>query len=422
MTTPVYTDGVPIPDDGMVWRFRNHPVSARVGDTIYKRLDPWEGDEDLAMACARIWRREFETGWPSSPAKFFQQMWPRPDWYPASLDLGLWRHFYGGWQETFRVGEVPEPCGYYDLISAYLWSGIHRPLPEHFVPYKPGDEKFVGVMRVEDKPADLPLFLQGSDFLLVDHEDVDLWGLEGRMMDGVSWRDGWETMRAADLLGRCQQLLPPRAFKLLTRSYWGGWASGQPVTCEVREGGKVKKAWELPTRTRCIPLATLIVHAVVRKVWRKTREVDSVLVHTDAILSTDDIAVGEDPGDWELEELAPRGVEVLSPGVWDHRPADEDPGRWSRHSGIPTFAPTRQRKRAAAKLQALREQGYKLDGPEDYRELMELSDLPLSRLDLRPDGGRVREIMAGIERVQGPDRSLDELDSALGWSIRSLEV
>jgi hypothetical protein len=328
------TPGEHIPEDGKarVWRFQGRISTVQVGSTFYKSLSGWHGDLELCRECLEVWRSQDWTGYPSGPGSFFHKVFDSPTlcW---SINAQLQPRFFGGWQEVFQPGRVEGPCWYYDIVNAYLWAGLQE-LPTRLRPYQPGDRRWLGIVELGRMPVTAPRPLQGER-VLADWRDVETYGLDVRRIPwAVSWKEEDETnVPVWEAMKRVHELLPPRAFKLSTQSYWGRWASGARTEDATMVDGETVRSRQLRNPFQNFPWATLIVHRVMRKAWRASRR-DAVLAIVDAVLKTSQMRTGTKPGDWSLKEQVPGDVYVKAPGVWDVVPVGENFHDWKKHAGF----------------------------------------------------------------------------------------
>jgi len=177
-----------------------------------------------------------------------------------------------------------------------------------------------------------PSYYRSGRTALVTHEDVSAYDLSGDLRWAVTWDE--ESNGVARTLERVGRELPPGARKGLMHSYWGRWAMSERCTCEVWRGGELAKSWKLPSRELNLVLAAVIVHRVIRRVWKEARK-GCHLVQVDAILTGRKLETGDAPGDWKLaHEVGPAGAWIVGPGRWAEVPVDVNPSRWIKHAGL----------------------------------------------------------------------------------------
>lgn len=338
----VYRSVLRPPKDGRVWRYGDSVTTVKTEDQHRKTLDAWAGDEDLARECVELWQARRETpsaqatktfrGYPSSPAGFYHEEArrlglgrPRVVW---SAQAFLAKYFHGGWAQALALGHVAEPVTYYDIRRAYQWAGS-LPLPVRYDPHRPDDENFLVILRVSDRRDFVPPAFE-YPVVLATREDIDVYGLRGEVLAGVSWAE--EDTRGADVWGHLEDL-PPKALKLASRSYWGQWAQSEGVTSEIWKNGKCSKRWTLPPARRDIPAATIIVHRVIRRLYCEA-VAGAQLVATDAVLTDRELPVGPAFGDWSVKMECPGGVFILGANRWTEVPVAANLRDWLKVSGV----------------------------------------------------------------------------------------
>jgi len=324
------------PEDGKAWAFGSTRTTVQTETEHVKSLRGWGGRQGLELAreCFEVWRERGHSGYPSGPASFFHKALPkdaipRANW---TVNGTLLPHFHGGWIECYTRGHIPGPLRYYDLNGAYAWAAS-RPLPRgKLYPWARGEPWFVGVLEVRRADPTAPRYFRAGETAIVTHEDVETYDLAGDMRWAVTWdaEDDvvWRTLQET------AEGLPDRAGKLLSQSYWGRWAMSERCRCEMWKRGRLVKSWELPSRELNLVVATMIVHRVIRRVWREARK-GCHLVQVDAILTDRKMPTGDALGDWKLShEVGPEGAFIVGPGRWAEVPVHENPTEWIKHSGL----------------------------------------------------------------------------------------
>lgn len=343
-----YTDRLDTQDfTGEAYVFRGRITTIRQGNSYTKTAYGFRNDLDLALECYEIWKELGYKGAPSGAHSFFDKSlsFPRP---PIRTQDFFSPFFHGAWIQLLKeqsdyIGDIQ----YYDMISAYMWAGISQGFPRKYKPYEGRDSAFVGIWENEIDPGEygpIPHYFK-RPYCLVTHQDVEIYGLKGRILWGVSW-DKSQEIGLHETFEQLDKILPEKAFKQMSQSFWGGWASSTPIkrvnyvagqpAKRLSKGRMVKSISIRPHKVNFV-WACLIVHAVIRRCYQYAY--DAILVSTDALLTQQEIPTGHNIGDWRLKEQTTTGATVIHANVWSFNTegsiAPLDRSEWSRHAGTP---------------------------------------------------------------------------------------
>lgn len=294
-------------------------------DVIFKNLSGFRMDRDLAEECKYIWDKMGYSGSPSSPASFFRQEYKNKSKTFASHNFAFRDYSHGGWAENFISGSVMGNLYKYDLIKAYMWAGSLG-LPKNLKCYKKGDDNYIGIFKIKEVRDDLPIYFRKKKFLATS-EDVEAYNLEGQILWGYSW-DDLEVFPLRDIY-KYQNILPKKAYKLLTQSYWGIWHSQNPLKIIYRNGNKRTQYNNLCN----LIWSNIIIHRVIQRVWEKA-VVSGVLVQTDSVITKRKIEESNLIGGWKLEKEYQDGIFIKSANIYT--PINEytdDLRQWEKHAG-----------------------------------------------------------------------------------------
>mgnify|MGYP001283799170 CR=1 FL=1 len=338
MSTPVFylEDRLEEPIDGQAWRVGFSITTVKSDGALFKSATPF-GSVDEAYECLYIWKQLGYKGAPSSPASFFRKtlfqmknegkVRFRPRAFANRLAGGT--YLRAGWQEA-APGFWRRKVYHYDINKAYYWAG-RQGLPIDLKPYQPGDRPAVVCMDVRGARAELPRLFD-RERLLVTTEDIDLYGLEGRVIDGVTWST--EDAVLDPVFDRLKKILPPYSYKVCTQSYWGMFAVQKPVVMESYKDDRRVRTTKLPMYGQHMPWAVVIVNRIVRKVYRAWIAHRAIRCFVDSVLCLDPMDTGDKPGQWSLEGEYPKGVYIESPGTWTELPRPRNYLEWTKHAGI----------------------------------------------------------------------------------------
>lgn len=335
--TVIYTgQEIKLKEDGQYYTTLRRVHSHVTQQAVYKSLRGFQSEHD-AYQCLEHWRRRGWTGSPASPASFFRRQLLRMHKLGhvrfrcvASPNHLLKSHFRGGWIEAMKLGTCRGRHYHYDLRNAYLWSALQG-LPRTLRPYQPGDRNFVAIMdHIEGD--NLPNRFERMRRALVTSEDLQVYPMEGQIIGGVSFDD--LDVNLSPVLYELADL-PGNAFKSLSQSFWGCFASYRPISVRYYEGGQELRTRYMYNRLQNLTWATLIINRVAARVWQQAQR-GAVLVFIDSVVTPHPVRTGDQPGDWRHVETFDKGLYVRAPGVFDALPLlrRHDLRSWYKHCGI----------------------------------------------------------------------------------------
>jgi len=341
MNDVVYIEGpLEPPNEGQCWKVGFQITSVKSSDgTLYKDALRF-ASVDEAYRCLDAWKEQGWKGAPSSPSSFFRK---------AALDDGLLHtfkrkqpfsafspHMHGGWQEAGTRGFIRRPVHHYDINRAYMWSGWQG-LPVDIRPWEPGDRPCLVVADIKGAKNDVPSILEKRNPILITGKDIDLYGLSVRIRWGVTWNKQEPVLQP--IFERLEKIMPPKSFKHMTQGYWGSFAQTTPVVGESYTDGSRKKDWKLPTYGQHPVWASVIVHRIIRKLYRAYIANRALQCYVDSILCLNQMRPNKQMGGWSHEGTYENGVFIHSPGRWTgldqngNMPPEES--MWTKHAGIP---------------------------------------------------------------------------------------
>jgi len=318
---------------GRVWRLGRlvSTIYDRDRDVYLKSIEKWEDDEELAYSCLDVWKSRGYGGAPSSPASFFPKIHKRNCWITFGQNSMLGKYFKGGWIETFRRGVIESPLHQYDLVSAYLWAGSLG-FPSKYRPYQSGDKNFIVIFKQSKINFKLPALFHDR-LCIIQNQDIDTYGLRGDIVRGISWLSS-DVVTILDDFYELQTLqLPEKAYKRITQSYWGLWASSRLLHLDIWDNGRIVKTVDSWNRFQNFLWAHLIMHRVARRMFELASS-GAVLCYVDAVLTAERFPTGENLGDWQYKGYYPKGVTVINAGFWTPNPAPKNLREYLKHSGI----------------------------------------------------------------------------------------
>ena len=292
----------------------------------------------IARECLDYWRSLGFSGAPYSPASFWREVWNREKRRGnlstktnASVNNMFRDYLAGGWIETRKKGACIGRHYQYDINKAYLWAG-GLGLPRRFFPYQKGDKNYVVLMEMKTAKEDLPNRFSYYPRTIVTNEDVEYYGITGKVIHGVSFKD--YSLNPNELLFELTDM-EEGSFKRLTQSYWGVWAMGKPIRCQsISAGLDVKNEWYLKNRLQNIVYASIIINRVVRKVHSVMKE-GGVSCFVDSVITPNELYTTDEIVGWKLEHTFDRGVYILAPGVLHEYPEMRTTkiNHWLKHAG-----------------------------------------------------------------------------------------
>jgi hypothetical protein len=208
---------------GRVWRLGRLVSTIYDGNTYTKSLEKFEHNPELAYSCLDMWRRQDFGGSPSSPASFYSKVHTKPCSVAFGQNAMFAPYFRGGWVKAFNYGLIEKKISQYDLRSAYLWAGMQG-FPARFRPYQIGDKQFLVVFRQNKVRNELPPMFR-ERVCVIDNVDLDYYEMEGEVLRGISWKRSDICGIHEDFSDIAGMNLPHIAYKRITQSYWGMWAS-----------------------------------------------------------------------------------------------------------------------------------------------------------------------------------------------------
>ena len=336
----VYTNGDlnEPPFNGRRWKRKGSVTSVYANGILHKSAKSFKSISQ-AYEIAEICKEKGLSGYPSSPASIFTKV------LGECVDVGMiphpkrsnseFLHTDGQWLwiEKRLSGRYSDPVYYMDLNRAFLW-GAKRGLPSETVPYD-GHERYVGLLNVSSAKKDLPNTLKRKGHVMVSHEDVKYYGLDGEWKTRV----GFENLDVdlSPIFEIIKDWFGDWVEKKCTQMYWGIFAVGDGTTMETYEDGELKTESTTGSRFRSPVWATLITHRVMRRV-HGVMENGGLSCFVDSVLSPYKVRTGEKPGTWSCDFELEKGVYIEAPGIWDSMPRTtlKPTPAWKRHSGIVT--------------------------------------------------------------------------------------
>ncbi len=250
---------------------------------------------------------------PSSFADCYHQLAPRSAPLPYTLN-GIFTWWPGGpWEEARQTGNHRGNWYRYDLVSAYRWAAtlglpdpesyhvVERPIP----PTMPGLWMYEPTIKAQSR-RDLPIVYRRASRIVLTTEEIDAYGISGKVIRGVTWT---RTL-PGNFVERTLQKLP--CAKEAGRAYWGRWIGRDRLSCWT-----ANKEWALPNLTSHFVWGWLIVGRVRFRVWENAERASHVYV--DEVVVPHTMATGTQAGDWHLKEHYPQGVNVYRTGWYGGR-------------------------------------------------------------------------------------------------------
>jgi len=367
-------------DRGRVYKRKHRSTSIVTKNKIIKDASGFETVERAAQAY-KVWSKLGFSGAPSSPARIFSRMLEKyveegEIMPPQRANLGsspidsqsaCWL-----WIEAMvpPASHVTGTVHHYDINQAF-WSATRKGLPSEFFPYREGDDRWVGRVKIKSADRNLPAPWRYQDEAYLTADDVRFWGMDVEIIDAVTYED-----HDVDLTGIMREI--GRHFSDWTSKHarqqsWGVFAqSPGSIFQEIYKDGKLSSQSTLPERWTCPEWATIITRRIMRQVASRKREGDAVALYVDSILSRREISgQGSTPGTWRKEGHYSQGVYIEGPGLWDSRPrATRYPStEWRKHAGI-SAATKKARTTAKIDPEEDRKEMLLQDWEEEYKEYL----------------------------------------------------
>lgn len=341
----IYSDSFPHIDNltGTIYSYANVIRTIQTKDSLIKSTENFGYDEDLAYECLEIWnsiktdvqknKKYGYKGYPSSPASFINnnKLKHNVRW---STNIKFKSFFTGGWIENMKSGFTMQPVYHYDINKAYLWA-LSQGLPKRVFPYTKTMKHHLFVVRQQDKNHYIPS-IYNTSLCIYDEDDMDFFGIKGEVIDAVSWNDNQAYVY--DNIMEFENVLPPKAFKMLQKSFWGRWAADNELLVDHYRDGKLIKSRSLKNNFQNYVWSTIIIHRIIRSVFSQWLLLDGINVYVDAILSRKEMEnnyIGNDIGKWKLENKFENGIYIDRPGTWDVLPLTSKKRiTWYKHSGF----------------------------------------------------------------------------------------
>jgi hypothetical protein len=342
-------EGLVQPHDGTgdirVWRRKGSVTTVMTPNTLYKDASAFE-TLDRAERAATIWKNQGWNGAPSSPARIFARCLEeavdegavphprvvRPDESVVDPKDVTWL-----WIEQMidPRTHVTDPVYHYDINQAF-YSACSGGLPIRFVPYRDGDDRWVGKVEINGARRELPEPWKVGETAYLTATDVRYWGVDVDVIHAVTFEDF--SVDLSPVYERIGSTWGPWTAKHARQQSWGCFAqSPGSVVQETYDSGDLSTQTELPDRWSCPEWAVIITRRIMRRVHRAASEGDGISLFVDSVLTRRPISgVGREAGKWGREGKYENGVYMYAPGLWDTRPVSTPTptAQWKKHSGI----------------------------------------------------------------------------------------
>lgn len=296
------------------WALGSRPVCLQLNKThgggYWKDMSrfPLTDPTDTLTKCAAL-----GVPHPSSWGALYHKLAPKLPRIRWTLN-GMFAFWAGGpWSEALRVGDFKGGWYRYDLISAYRWAaqqGLPDPATYRAVSRRTGDEcGGLWVCFLDEPRPDLPstLTMHGRDRpIVLSSEEIERYDVRVRILRGITWSRTLPATYVDDTLHATKWFS-----KETGRAYWGRWIARDPLHCWTPG-----KQWALRNPFAQLALGWVIVGRVRLRVWEASR--GAAHVYVDEVVTPYPLETGDQPGDWHLKEIYPRGVTVKRTGHFGH--------------------------------------------------------------------------------------------------------
>jgi hypothetical protein len=245
---------------------------------------------------------------PSSYSSFFHDTYfsPRPS--GAARRATHWI-VPGGWEQLLLAkGDYPGVWYKYDLTSAYLWAltfGLPDPYTYRYTEQISGMRE--GCYLMDCEPCEgAPYPYDRGGILPILRDEVDLYGIRGRVLYGVTWNGQMDT----DPMLRAIYRWP--FWKQVARSYWGRWAATAPLECTSYDtNGKRRTRWDMPASHANTIWAHVLLSRVRARLYSITKLARVARVYVDSVIVDRPLPTGEAVGSWRFE-TAFNGIRIAN--------------------------------------------------------------------------------------------------------------